>query len=373
MTPDFAIPPRTGRGVPLLVTVDVEIAHDRDVALQRGTRPPGERVGCTAGDLVLHRRGCRGYFSRPLRALARRGHAIGRHGLDHGAWEDYRRLDRQTAGAALRAATDRIERALGVRPVLFRGPRMTTSAATQDVLVGLGYLADFSVSAHRFDPFAASAYQIQWLRVPPTPYRPSIANPFRPGHQSLVVVPLSGYGAPFVSGILYIVGQQAMRRFVGSLAARAARAEAPLVYIYHSYEFTGLATADYRPWHHRLYRRDPEERYRLNAALLRWLVGDLGLEASSAAQYLSARGARYGYEGGPHRRHSPPPCGMTMLPLWRSRRPLAYTAAAAGISRMGRALRQRHRGAGARAAHAAISHTLRQRPLLDALRPLLVQ
>jgi hypothetical protein len=30
-----------------------------------------------------------------LRALARRGHAIGCHGLDHGAWEDYRRLDRR--------------------------------------------------------------------------------------------------------------------------------------------------------------------------------------------------------------------------------------------------------------------------------------
>jgi hypothetical protein len=90
-----------------------------------------------------------------------------------------------------------------------------------------------------------------------------------------------------------------MRRFGRSLAARAARAEAPLVYLFHSYEFTGLATADHRPWHHRLYRRDPEERYRLNAALLRWLVGDLGLEASSATQYLSARGTRYAYDAGP--------------------------------------------------------------------------
>ena len=35
MTPGPARLPRTGRGVPLLVTVDVEIAYDRDVALQR--------------------------------------------------------------------------------------------------------------------------------------------------------------------------------------------------------------------------------------------------------------------------------------------------------------------------------------------------
>jgi hypothetical protein len=299
MTAGFALPRRSDGGVPLLVTVDVEIAHDRDVALQRGilerlaierALPPATWF-CTATAAEA--------FSSPLRALARQGHAIGCHGLDHGTWEDYRQLDRQTAGAALSAATDRIERALGVRPVLFRGPRMTTSAATQDILVRLGYLADFSVSAHRFDPFAAAAYQFQWLRVSPTPYRPSAANPFRPGHRPLVVVPLSGHGAPFVSGLLYIVGQEPMRRFGRLLAARAAPAEAPLVYLFHSYEFTGLATADHRPWHHRLYRRDPEERYRLNAAFLRWLVGDLGLEAKSATQYLSGKGGRYGYVPGP--------------------------------------------------------------------------
>jgi hypothetical protein len=290
-----ALSVRPGGRAPLLVTVDVEIAHDRDIARQRAVLDRLARESalpatwfCTATAAEA--------FAPPLRALARRGHAIGCHGLDHGTWEDYRRLDRRAAHAALRTATDRIERALGVRPRLFRGPRMTTSATAQDILVELGYLADFSVSAHRFDPFAASAYQLQWLRVPPTPYRPLVADPFRPGDRPFVVVPLSGCGAPFVSGVLYIAGQQVMRRFGRFLAAHMARIDAPLVYLFHSYEFTGLAAADHRPWHHRLYRRDPEVRYRLNAALLQWLVGDLGLEASTATQYLSARGARHGHE-----------------------------------------------------------------------------
>ena len=297
MTAHPAPTPGRCRDVPLLVTVDVEIAHDRDLALQHAML---ERLAidwaglpvtwfCTATSAET--------FSAPLRTLAGQGHAIGCHGLDHGVWEDYRILDREAVASALRSATDRIERALGVRPVVFRGPRMTTSAATQDVLVELGYRADFSVSSHRFDPFAASAYQWQWLRTAPTPYHPSTASPFRYGHRPLVVVPLSGYGAPFVSGMLYIVGQQVMHVFGRSLAERAARGGAPLVYLLHSYEFTGLATADFRPWHHRLYRRDPEQRYRLNVELLRWLVGDLGLEAVSATQYLSARGVRYGYDG----------------------------------------------------------------------------
>jgi uncharacterized radical SAM superfamily Fe-S cluster-containing enzyme len=191
---------------------------------------------------------------------------------------------------------------------------MTTSAATQDILVGLGYLADFSVSAHRFDPsprVPTSSNGCACRRRPTGHRQPTRSAPVT-GRWS---VPLSGHGAPFVSGMLYIVGARAMRRFGRSLAA-AARAGAPLVYyLFHSYEFTGLATADHRPWHHRLYRRDPEERYRLNAALLRWLVGDLGLEASSATQYLSAGGTRYGYDRWTHRRHSPPARAMTMLPL----------------------------------------------------------
>jgi len=298
MTAQSAPTPGQRGDIPLLVTVDVEIAHDRDLALQRAML---ERLAidwaqlpatwfCTATAAET--------FSAPLRTLARRGHAIGCHGLDHGTWEDYRTLDRAAVAGALRSATDRIERALGVRPVVFRGPRMTTSAATQDVLTGLGYRADFSVSAHRFDPFAASAYQPQWLRMPPTPYQPSEVSPFQPGDRALVVVPLSGLGAPFVSGVLYIVGQQAMRAFGKALAERGARAGAPLVYLFHSYEFTGLAMADFRPWHHRLYRRDPEQRYRLNVELVRWLVGDLGLEAVSATQFLSAKGVRYAYDAG---------------------------------------------------------------------------
>lgn len=282
---------RRSNGVPLLVTVDVEIAHDRDLGLQRAIL---ERLAMDLADLPATwfcTATAAEAFSPALRALARRGHAIGCHGLDHGAWEDYRRLDRRSAASALRRATDRIEGALGVRPTVFRGPRMTTSAVSQEILVGLGYQADFSVSAHRFDPFAASAYQPEWLRVPLTPYRPSTASPFRAGDRPLLVVPLSGCGAPFLSGLLYIIGQNAMRRFGRWLAARAAHVEAPLVYLFHSYEFTGLARADHRPWHHKLYCRDAEERYRLNSRLVHWLAGDLGLQANSATQYLSAKEA----------------------------------------------------------------------------------
>src|SRR4030095_12387332 len=115
MTAGSALPRRSDGGVPLLVTVDVEIAHDRDIAHQRGIleRLAIDRAGrpatsfCTATAAEA--------FSSPLRALARQGHAIGCHGLDHGTWEDYRQLDRQTAGGPLRAATDRNATSLRAR------------------------------------------------------------------------------------------------------------------------------------------------------------------------------------------------------------------------------------------------------------------
>jgi peptidoglycan/xylan/chitin deacetylase (PgdA/CDA1 family) len=136
---------------PVLLTIDVEIAYDRDrheqtevlwcLVTECKTLPA--TWFCTADAAEL--------FSAPLRALIATGHSIGCHGYDHGDWEDYRYLSPECVLQTLSAATQRIEAALGVRPRVFRGPRMTTSAATHAALRVLGYVADFSVCAWRFD------------------------------------------------------------------------------------------------------------------------------------------------------------------------------------------------------------------------------
>lgn len=276
---------------PLLVTVDVEIAHDRDLqqqanalwrlALQRPAVPA--TWFCTADAAER--------FAEPLRALAQAGHTIGCHGLDHGQWEDYRQLAPQQALRTLAEATTRIEQAVGVRPRVFRGPRMTTSAATQAALRTLGYVSDFSVCARRFDLMAASRFDRRWVTTRATPYCPAPDDPFKPmgpaHHGDLAVVPLSGWGAPLVSGTLYILGQRLTERLIRAITRNAAQACAPVVYLFHSYEFVDITgPVDHRPIHHRFYPTSAEARYQLNQRFLASLKSRHGLEPVSADQYL---------------------------------------------------------------------------------------
>ncbi len=275
----------------LLVTADVEIAHDRGIKEQADAI---WRLGseltlfpttwfCTADAAEL--------FAEPLRALAQAGHTIGCHGLNHGAWEDYRRLSPSCAMQTLRNATDRIETALGVKPRVFRGPRMTTSAATHSALRALGYLADFSVCAWRFDFMAASCFNWRWLAMGPATYCPTHEDPFlsvgRPVAGELAVVPLSGLGVPFVSGVVYLLGEKPMMGMAQAMLKIASRANPPIVYLFHSYEFVDIAgSIDHRPTHQRFYPTFAEDRYRINLRFLTKLRLELGLKPITADNYL---------------------------------------------------------------------------------------
>lgn len=274
---------------PLLVTVDVEIAHDRDLGAQeRALWRLHEAMAhtpatwfCTADAAER--------FRAPLRALAAAGHTIGCHGLDHQAWEDYRRLEADAAAGALAEATRRIEAVLGTRPRVFRGPRMTTSATTQAVLRRLGYQADFSVCAWRWDATTAGAFDRRWVSCAPRPYRPALDDAFArvgpPRRGDLSVVPLMGFGLPLCSGTLFLAGGAATLALARAGAALAGAPDTPVVYLFHSYESCAVTRPDRRPRHHRLYPADPERRHRANLRFIERLRGCFG-EPMNAATYL---------------------------------------------------------------------------------------
>ncbi len=287
----------------VLITVDVEIAHDRDLGAQddalwrlhAAMRATRSTWFCTADAAER--------FAAPLRALARDGHTIGCHGLDHGAWEDYRRLDAVQARRSLVEATHRIEDAIGVRPRVFRGPRMTTSAAAQAALVELGYEADFSVCAWRWDAFAASAFDRHWLTCRPQPYRPAPDDPFArigPGRDGeLIVVPLSGVGLPLCSGTLFVMGHRATCVLAHAAARLGSNSRAPLVYLFHSYESCDVLPAlDRRPRHHRLYPDNAQRRHEANLDFIRTLRDNFGMPVD-AASYLPRTRTRHIHEPEP--------------------------------------------------------------------------
>lgn len=284
--------------LPLLVTADIEIAHDRDLDAQRDALRITRRQLAGAPATLFVTADAAEAFAPELRALTEDGHEIACHGRDHGPLEDYRHLSMPDALQILSEATDRIARALGVRPRLFRGPGFTTSAATHAALARLDYVADFSVCAHRVDAFASRGFVWEWPRTGPTPYRAAGTDPYsalaaQASHDDagLWVVPLSGAGAPFISALPYMIGVAASARFASALAAMARHRDAPLVYLFHSYEYAALLPGrDNRPVHQRLYCADPAQRATRNAGLLRKLCDTPQMQPMTGSTFIDILG-----------------------------------------------------------------------------------
>jgi len=272
--------------VPLLVTVDVELATDHDIdeqsqildKLRKDLNGFPVTWFCTAVAAEQ--------FSAPLQRLRSNGNEIGCHGTDHGPEDDYRRMSSKRAQAAIGEATDRITNAVGCRPRCFRGPRMTTSIATQAALLAHGYKADFSVCAQRMDLFISGGASLFWLFAPRGIYYPARNHPFRRGSLPLSVVNLSCLVIPFLSGVLYLGGLGFMRAFFLTLLAETRYRKSPIVYLFHSYEFAQLKQPVRHPLHQRLYIRDRGRRYEKNLRLLKFMCTYPGVQPMTASTFL---------------------------------------------------------------------------------------
>jgi hypothetical protein len=277
---------RTADKIPLLVTMDLEIASDHDLeeqsAILERLLMDLDRLALPITIFVTADAGMQ--FKRPLRALARAGHEVGCHGLTHALSENYRTMAETAVDSAISAATLKIGDVVGSPPRAFRGPFMTTSSATQRVLTDKGYLSDFSVCAQRVDLLTARGRTQGWLTAPRTLYHPSAGSPYRRGLLPLWVVPMRCIGAPFMSALVYLVGVTFAVRFFEALLSESRRTGAPIVYLFHSYEFTRRTEGNpnHGPWYHRLYLNDREERYRRNLSLLETMVRSADVRPSRA-------------------------------------------------------------------------------------------
>jgi len=76
-----------------------------------------------------------------------RGHELGTHGWEHGSLEedeDFRSASYDQQRKWIQLATDAVEKASGVRPVVFRAPSLWVSKTTLRALEGEGYRYDSS-------------------------------------------------------------------------------------------------------------------------------------------------------------------------------------------------------------------------------------
>lgn len=284
--------------IPLLITLDLEVANDHNMEQQ------GAVLEKLSGDLKSMGVNITGFatsdfamtFPEQVKLLKLSGNEIACHGLHHNKKENYKLLNKEIINEYISTASNEIEKISGEKPVCFRGPGMTTSSRTHKVLIELGYKADFSLCSQRIDFINSAGGDIRWLFAPRLPYFPSEYNPYKKGNLPIRVIPLSCLLIPFISGILYICGFNFMKFIFRMLIKESLRTQKPIVYLFHSYEFSNpvkkssFVQSDndkrYSPIH-KLYRFTPEERYQKNLELIKYMLSFNSLHPFTGNEYIT--------------------------------------------------------------------------------------
>ena len=166
----------------------------------------------------------------------RRGHELGTHGWEHGSLEqdeDFRSASYDQQRKWIRLATEAVEKASGVRPVVFRAPSLWISETTLRALEAEGYHYDSSVPARRFDCGFGRVHYLKYFRAPSEPYRLSSSHLRLPGHSSLIELAPSAFLFPINMATLRVLGLPMMKWMVRRISRRTSR----LVFYCHPHEF----------------------------------------------------------------------------------------------------------------------------------------
>lgn len=166
----------------------------------------------------------------------RRGHELGTHGWEHGGLEkdeDFRSAGYDQQRAWIRLATEAVEKASGVRPVVFRAPSLWISETTLRALEEEGYRYDSSVPARRFDCGFGRVHYLKYFRAPSEPYRLSSSHLRLQGHSSVIEIAPSAFLFPINLATLRVLGLTVMKWMVRRISRRTSR----LVFYCHPHEF----------------------------------------------------------------------------------------------------------------------------------------
>lgn len=165
-----------------------------------------------------------------------RGHQLGTHGWAHGGLEedeDFRVASYDQQRQWIRRATDAVEKASGVRPVIFRAPNLRIGEATLRALEVEGYRYDSSVPARRFDMGFGRVHYTEYFWAPLEPYNPSWQQLHRPGGSSILEIPPSACLFPINLAALRVLGLPTLQRMISWIMRRSQH----LVFYCHPSEF----------------------------------------------------------------------------------------------------------------------------------------
>lgn len=159
-----------------------------------------------------------------IRECHRLGHELGTHGWAHGGLEedeDFRLASYEQQRQWIRLATNAVEQATGIRPIIFRAPNLRIGETTLRVLVEEGYRFDSSIPARRFDMGFGRVHYTDYFWAPLAPYCPSPHDLGRPGHSPIVEIPPSACLFPVNLAALRVLGLPTLKSMIRWISQRS--------------------------------------------------------------------------------------------------------------------------------------------------------
>ncbi len=178
------------------------------------------------------------HFPDVVRMIVADGHEVASHGYSHEVHEAFDVLTMNQQVDHLNRSKKLLEDLCGAEVVSFRAPALRVNSHTPMALAQTGFMTDSSVASQRFDMFLSfgSLKKLKWLTAPRLPYRTREDNLFRKGNGSIVEIPLTALGFPYVGTTmrLFPAITRLQRRFVH---AENSLNKKPVVFDIHPNEF----------------------------------------------------------------------------------------------------------------------------------------
>lgn len=134
------------------------------------------------------------------------GHEVGSHGLTHEVQQAFDVLTPERQLDHLRQSKRILEDIIGEEVTSFRAPAARVDKGFAQVLLEAGFKVDSSVCSQRLDMMFSfgSLKKLHWLTAPRKAYHTKPDNIFRKGDASLLEVPVSALGFPYIGTFMRI-------------------------------------------------------------------------------------------------------------------------------------------------------------------------
>lgn len=145
-------------------------------------------------------------FPEVVKMAYERGHEVGSHGLTHEVAQAFDVLSPEEQLSHLKQSKQILEDIIGEEVVSFRAPAARVDKGFASIMREAGFKVDSSVSSQRFDMmFSFGALKkLHWITAPRKAYFVREDNIFRKGDSSVLEVPISAMGFPYIGTFMRI-------------------------------------------------------------------------------------------------------------------------------------------------------------------------